>query len=156
MRALISLGRKPAAMRIAAFMVALGAVSCVNLQNANRFTINGRNIELTDGLLLEFRKSWAPGTSIVTVLPKKDAQWTMDFIAITEGAARKPSCKSLSFEGKVTLEDKVDSFDGRALRTGRFDELWRISACGQFKRYRVVNPQGTSELVVYEPQNPNF
>jgi hypothetical protein len=137
---------------LSVLLTCLLLVSCANTNEraANRFVIGGRPIELTDALLAQYRQSWAPGTTVTTVLSRADAQWAMDFIAIIEGAQRKPGCKSLGFSGKDTWTDRTHVLEGRSIRSGIFDEIWRVTACGQPRQYRVVNPSGSSELVVYE------
>lgn len=143
---------------VQALAVALLLIHTAQAQerSSSRFHINGRNVELTQSLLAQFRQSWLSGTEVTTVLSKSDAQWVLDLIAITEAAVRRPACRALSFDGKEVLEKTDHEFNGRTVSSGRFDELWLVSACGQRKRFRVVNPKGTSELVVYEVEDPGF
>ena len=123
--------------------------------NSNTFSINGREIKLSDEDLLKVRQSWGGKLSLQTVLPLDQAQWALDFIAIMEANPPIP-CTKLEVISTTQLKGKTDRVDGKVVRAGRFDELWSITSCGRVKRYRVVNPQGTKDLQVYEVTNPKF
>jgi hypothetical protein len=122
----------------------------------NVFTVNGRRFELTEELLINFRKSWVSPFELRTVLKEADARWTLDFISIIEAAATRPPCKSLTMQSVLPLVDKEDVAEGRVIRAGRFDELWSITACGVAKRYRVLEEEGDTELLVYQVRNAAF
>lgn len=122
---------------------------------SNTFTINGRVITLNDEDLLKVRQSWGGKLGLQTVLPLDQAQWALDFIAIMEANPPIP-CTKLELISTTQLKGKTDRVDGKVIRAGRFDELWSITSCGRVKRYRVLNPQGTRDLQVYEVTNPKF
>ena len=138
------------------FVVPLQAQPIQSERVPNVFTVNGRRFELTEDLLLSFRKSWIPPFELRTVLQEADARWTLDFISILEAAATRPPCKSLVLQSTLRLVGKEDVVGGRSIRAGRFDELWSITACGVSKRYRVLEEEGTNELLVYQVRNAAF
>jgi len=121
----------------------------------NTFTVNGRVVQLTDDELAQVRKSWGGKVSLQTVLPLREAQWVLDFVGIMEANPPIP-CTKLELISTTQLKGKQDRVDGKVIRGGRFDELWSVTSCGRVKRYRVVNPQGTPDLQVYEVTNPKF
>ncbi len=121
----------------------------------NTFTINGRVMKLSDEDLMKVRQSWGGKLSLQTVLPLDQAQWVLDFVAIMEANPPIP-CTKLEVISTTPLKGKQDRVDGKVVRAGRFDELWSITSCGRVKRYRVLNPQGTPDLQVYEVTNPKF
>ena len=139
--------------------------------NSNTFVINGREVKLSNEDLMKVRQSWGGKLNLQTVLPLDQAQWALDFIAIMEGNPPLPCAKlelistaeraarfrpRLEVISTSQLKGKTDRVDGKVVRAGRFDELWSITSCGRVKRYRVVNPQGTQDLQVYEVTNPKF
>ena len=118
----------------------------------NAFFINGKDIEVTSSLQRELRESWSGSGAagpFKTSLPLADAQWVRDFISISE-LVRKPSCKQLKLLSTERRGSKEDTFQGRVIRSGMFDEQWTIDACGENHFYRVLNEVGSSELSVYE------
>ena len=123
--------------------------------NSNTFVINGREVKLSNEDLLKVRQSWGGKLNLQTVLPLDQAQWALDFIAIMEGNPPLP-CAKLELVSTTQLKGKTDKVEGKVMRPGRFDELWSITSCGRVKRYRVLNPQGTRDLQVYEVTNPKF
>jgi hypothetical protein len=133
----------------------MGVCFAADLRSPNTFTVNGRAVELTDEQLSQLRRSWGRDLKLQTVLPLQEAQWVLDFIALLEGGPPEP-CNKLELHSTLPLKGKEDVVDGKRIRAGRFDELWSITACGKAKRYRVLNRQGTPELMVYEVRNPAF
>jgi len=123
--------------------------------NANTFVINGREIKLSNEDLMKVRQSWGGKLNLQTVLPLDQAQWALDFIAIMEGNPPLP-CTKLQLISTTQLKGKTDKVEGKVMRPGDFDELWSINSCARVKRYRVLNPQGTHDLQVYEVTNPKF
>ena len=118
----------------------------------NTFFINGKNIEVSPSLQRELRESWLDsGASgpFKTSLPLPDVQWVHDYISISE-LVRKPSCKQLKLLDTERRNNKEDTFQGRVIRSGIFDEQWTIDACGETHVYRVFNQSGSSELSIYE------
>ena len=123
--------------------------------NSNTFVINGREVKLSNEDLMKVRQSWGGKLNLQTVMPLDQAQWALDFIAIMEGNPPLP-CAKLELISTTQLKGKTDKVEGKVMRPGRFDELWSITSCGRVKRYRVLNPQGTPDLQVYEVTNPKF
>src|SRR3954465_14052731 len=74
-RALVRTWLLPAGM-------ALMAPCLAAAPNSNTFSINGREIKLSDEDLLKVRQSWGGKLSLQTVLPVHEAQWVLDFVAI--------------------------------------------------------------------------
>jgi hypothetical protein len=135
--------------------IGLGLAAACFAADPNKFIVNGRAVELTDEQLAQLRRSWGINLRLQTVLPRQEAQWVLDFIALLEGGPPEP-CAKLELVSTEQLKGKQDLVEGKVIRAGRFDELWSISACGRAKRYRVLNRQGTRELQVYEVRNPAF
>ena len=127
-----------------------------DLRSPNTFTVNGRAIELTDEQISQLRRSWPRDLKLETVLPLQEAQWVLDFIAVMESGPPEPCGKLELVSTQPLLKGKEDLVDGQRIRAGRFDELWSIIACGKAKRYRVLNRQGTPDLMVYEVRDPAF
>lgn len=134
----------------------LASCAATRTRDPNVFALNGREVRLTDNLLHDYRRSWPTGTEVKSSLSQSDAQWTLDYIAIAESINRKPACRNLQLTGKVSVQGKEDTIEGKVIKSGTFDEIWLVSSCGLPKRYRIVNPKGTAEFVVYELLNTAF
>ena len=133
----------------ASFVLLLGCHVQVQHRSERQFIVNGREVEVTESLLAEFRSAWMRPIEIVTRLPKSDAQWTMDYIAIAS-YLNHTKCRSLIHRGIRQLQGLTHSFEGRSIRGGHVDEAWTIQTCGKDVYYRVVVPEGEYVLIVYE------
>jgi hypothetical protein len=131
------------------FLGLLSSCASFSARDPHVFVINGRTIQVTDGLLKELRGHWVTGEAgpFRTVLPLDDAQWVSDFISISE-LVDKRHCKTLKLLATERREAHDDIVEGKTVRSGAFDEMWSIDACGETHRYRVFNPKGSTWLQV--------
>jgi len=141
-------------VRFASLLIMVVSVTAYAEQHfraENAFFINGKNIEISPILQHQIRESWIDSGSgpFKSALSLADAQWVRDFISIAE-LVRKPQCKHLKLLNTTRHENKEDTFQGRVIHSGTFDEQWAIDACGETHIYRVFNEVGSQELSIYE------
>lgn len=137
-------------------LVSVSAFGASPIRAPNIFYIDGQNIELSDSLLQQFRKSWSPNPmnrNIETSLGKADRRWVLEFISIDQGARVKPNCNHLTLLGVKPNNKHIQIIKGQKMESGAFDELWSINACGHKVNYRVFNAKGTINLGIYEIPN---
>ena len=130
-------------------------VLAADLRAEHIFNISGKVIGLTPELLDQFRSNWRGIDELGTSISKADAQWTLDFISISVFFNHQ-ECKELEFKETVKLSNKAHTYRGMVIKSGRYDELWNLVACGSAVVFRVVEPEGTGQLMVYEIDEKAF
>ncbi|OIO58497.1 MAG: hypothetical protein COX57_08945 [Alphaproteobacteria bacterium CG_4_10_14_0_2_um_filter_63_37] len=120
----------------------------------NVFPINGMVVTLSPEEMQELRDAWVDESltahPLVTALEIADVRWTLDFIALRESKRKPQPCRTLNFEGIEHTPEGITDMRGQHPPAGRFDEFWRLNACGVERGYRVFNPQSTMELAIDE------
>lgn len=120
--------------------------------NANVFNLNGKNISVTDGMLLELREKWKGHTNLIVtsgLLKQVDVQWSIDYISLME-AINSKGCNSLQvLQTRKFDADKDIDTTGANIASGLFDYVWEVQVCEIIRNYRLVNQKGNSSFTLY-------
>ncbi len=138
-------------------LLAICIVGCANNKeslssNTNVFNLNGKNISVTDGMLVELREKWKGNTNLIVtsgLLKKADVQWSLDYISLMEVINSK-GCNSLQVlqTRKFDIANDIDT-TGAEIESGLFDYVWEVQVCDIQRNYRLVNQKGSSSFTLY-------
>ena len=120
--------------------------------SANVFNLNGKNISVTDSMLLELREHWKGNTSVIvtsSLLKESDVRWSLDYISLMEVINSK-GCKSLEViqTRKFDPASDIDN-TGAKIESGAFDYVWEVKVCETQRNYRLVNQKGSQSFTLY-------
>jgi hypothetical protein len=120
--------------------------------NANVFNLNGKNISVTDSMLIELREKWKGNPNLIitsSLLKKSDVQWSLDYISIIE-VVNSEGCNSLQVLQTRKFDPARDTDStGANIESGLFDYVWEVQVCDIQRNYRLVNEKGGSSFTLY-------
>jgi len=120
--------------------------------SANTFNLNGRNISVSDSMLLELREHWKGNTNVIvtsSLLKKADVRWSLDYISLMEVIDSK-GCKSLEVMQTRKFDPASDTDNtGAKIESGAFDYVWEVKVCDTQRNYRLVNQKGSQSFTLY-------
>jgi hypothetical protein len=140
---------------LSAVVVLVSAAACAtSTWQENDFMLNGRMVRVPASEMQQLRGAWsvpAPYAQFKTALTQSEAQWTADFIALSESLKdRANPCRALVMESIDSSPPNIVTLAGRHTPASGFDEKWLVTACGTRKAYRAYHPQYSTALAVEE------
>ncbi|WJG10195.1 hypothetical protein [Aliiglaciecola sp. LCG003] len=116
------------------------------------FTFAGKSIEVTaEHLQIIRQRIDAKDVQIMIQKPMtgKDARWILDYISFSEGMY-SPSCKKLKLMETRHFDVEQDTDETKNItEAGQFDFIWKVQACENVHKYRVVNGKDMPSFLVY-------
>jgi len=118
----------------------------------NVFNLNGKNISVSDNMLLDLREKWKGNTNLIitsSLLKEADIQWSLDYISLIE-VINSQGCNSL----RIVQTRKFDSAkdidnSGAKIEPGLFDYVWEVQVCDIQRNYRLVHQKGDQSFTLY-------